>query len=529
MGNMATKGQSLKVRRLILISSVVYILFAQAPASAIDFIFTPNLTIQETYSDNIRLASKGQEQGAFVTEVSPGISIRGINGSRLNTDFNYRMQNLLNAGGDGETQINHQLQLNTGYQVVRNRLNVTARGSYKQQNFSNLRGGDNINNLRARTNVWTAGTSVNWTPHFGQFANASVNINFDYVGNDNADQLANSMNLSESINLFSGRDFKHITWNVNFDNSTQFRENEDNVSFQNTNATVRVWVDRRFNFFGTAGYANNSFQGLNTNNNGVFYTVGAQWKPNWYFDVEAGYGNNWHVTSNFSLSRRTHLSAGYFDRSIGLNTGGAWNASLHHQTKRSTWNFTYLQDTTTVQQILLQNTPFIVVDAAGNPLLGNDGQPIIFNASLPSLINDVLVRRTATASVSYTTGKSSFQLGGFYEERDYQNSTADQQTVYGANASWNWQFSRRTSLLLSPSWQRITGDAVEVPTNVNVNQDRYQFIARMTRTIPLSFLSFGRSRLLNASIEYRFVQQDADLEVNTYIENRVAASLFWNF
>lgn len=174
----------------------------------------------------------------------------------------------------------------------------------------------------------------------------------------------------------------------------------------------------------------------------------------------------------------------------------------------------------------MQDTPFVVVDAAGNPLLGNDGQPIIFNASLPSLNNDVLVRRTANASVSYTTGKSSFQLGGFYEKRDYQNSTADQQTIYGANASWSWQFSRRTSLLLSPSWQRITGDAVEIPTDVSVNQDRYQFIARMTRTIPLSF---GRSRLLNASIEYRFVQQDADLAANTYTENRVAASLFWNF
>lgn len=200
MDNMATKGQSLKVRRLILIS-VAYILFAQAPAFAIDFIFTPNLTIQETYSDNIRLASKGQEQGAFVTEVSPGISIRGINGGRLNADFNYRMQNLFNAGGDGQTQINHQLQLNTGYQAIRNRLNVTARGSYNQQNISNLRGGDNINNLRARTNVWTAGTSVNWTPRFGQFANANVNIDFDYVGNDSADQLANSMNLRESINF----------------------------------------------------------------------------------------------------------------------------------------------------------------------------------------------------------------------------------------------------------------------------------------------------------------------------------------
>ena len=526
MGSMGIKRQGYKVRRLILIMSAAYTLFAQAPVSAIDFIYTPSLTIQGTYSDNIRLASKGQEQGAFVTEISPGISIRGINGGRLNANFDYRMQNLFNAGGDGQAQINHQLNLNTDYQVLRNRLNIAARGSYNQVNISNLRGGDNINNLDARTNVWTAGTSVNWTPHFGQFADANVNIDFDYVGNDNAEQLANSMNLSESISLISGSDFKHITWNANFNNSTQFRDNEDDVSFQNTNATIRAWVDRRFNFFGTVGYANNDFQGLDTNNNGVFYTVGAQWKPSWYFDIEAGYGNNWHVISNFSLSQRTHLSVGYNDRSVGLNTGGAWNASLNHSTNRSSWNFTYSEDTTTVQQLLYEDTPFVVVDAAGSPLLGNDGQPIIFNTSIPSLTNDVLVRRVANASVSYTTGKSSFQLGGFYEKREYQNTNADQQTVYGADASWNWQFSRRTGLLLSPSWQRITGDTVEVPTDVSVNQDRYQFIARMTRTIPLRF---GRNRLLNASIEYRFVQQDADLAANTYMENRVTASLFMNF
>lgn len=526
MGSMVIKKKDYCKNKLAFVLTVVSAIYAQTPAFAIDFRFTPSLTFQETYSDNINLAPKGLEKGAFVTEISPGISVRGINGGRLNANFDYRMQNLFNAGGDRQAQINHQLQLDTDYQVIRNRLNVAARSSYSQANISNLRGGDNINNLDARTNVWTAGTSVNWTPHFGQFADANVSIDFDYVGNDNAEQLANSMNLSESISLISGSDFKHITWNANFDNSTQFRDNEDNVSFQNTTATIRAWVDRRFNFFGTVGYANNSFQNLDTNTNGVFYTVGAQWKPNWYFDIEAGYGNNWHVTSNLSLSRRTHLSAGYNDRSVGLNTGGAWNASLNHSTKRSSWNFTYSEDTTTVQQILLEDSPFIFVDAGGNPLLGNDGQPIIFNASLPTLTNDVLVRRVANASVSYTTGKSSFQLGGFYEKREYQNSTADQQTVYGADASWNWQFSLRTGLLLSPSWQRITGDTVEVPTDVGANQDRYQFIARMTRTIPLRF---GRSRLLNASIEYRFVQQEAGLAVNTYMENRVTASLFMNF
>ena len=526
MGNMVIKKKDYCKNKLAFVLTVISTVYAQSPAFAIDFLFTPSLTFQETYSDNIRLAPKGLEKGAFVTEISPGISVRGINGGRLNANFDYRMQNLFNAGGDGQTQINHQLQLDTDYQVVRNRLNVAARSSYSQQNISNLRGGDNINNLRARTNVWTAGTSVNWTPHFGQFADANVNIDFDYVGNDNAEQLANSMNLSESISLISGSDFNYITWNANFNNSTQFRDKEDDVSFQNTNATIRWWADRRFNFFGTVGYANNSFQGLDTNNNGVFYTVGAQWKPNWYFDVEAGYGNNWHVSSNFSLSQRTHLSASYNDRSVGLNTGGAWSASLNHQAKRSTWNFTYSEDTTTVQQILLEDSPFIAINADGNPVLGEDGQPIIFNFSVPSLTNDVLVRRVANASVSYTTGKSSFQLGGFYEKREYQNSTADQQTVYGADASWNWQFWRRTSLFLSPSWQRITGDTVEVPTDVSVNQDRYQFIARMTRTIPFRV---GRSRLLNASIEYRFVQQDAGLALNTYVENRVIASLFMTF
>lgn len=513
----------------------IYVLFGSSVVNAIDFTYVPSLTIQETYSDNIRLAPSGFEQGAFVTEISPGISIRGVNGGRLNANLDYRMQNLFNAGGNGGYQMFHQLQFNSGYRVMRRSLRVDVRGTYSQQNISNLRGGDNINNLTARTNVWTAGTSVNWTPHFSSFADAVVTVSFDYVGNDNADRLANAMNVSESVSLISGRDFQRITWNVNFNNNNNIRHNDDNVQFQNTNATIRGWVDRRFNFFTTLGYANNDFQNLDTSTNGFFYTVGAQWKPNWWFDVEAGYGNNWHVSSNLSLSQRTHLSAGYIDRSVGLNTGGAWNASANHITKRSSWNFTYTEDTTTVQQILLEDTPFVVIDAEGNPILGDDGQPIVFNTSLPTLNDDVLVRKTANASVSYTTGKSSFQLGAFYQRRDFENISNDRQTVYGVDASWNWQFMRRTSLFMSPSWQRITGDTVTDPTfnGTDADQDRYQFITRLTRTIPLQI---GRSRVLNASLEYRFLKQNGQTVVidgldvdNSYIENRVTANLFMNF
>ena len=547
MDSMVTKCQVLIKARYLLIG-VACTMLGQTPAYAIDFRVVPSLTFQETYSDNIRLATQGNQEGAWVTEISPGISIRGVNGGRLTANLDYRMQNLFNAGGNGNAQIFHQLQFNSGYILSRNRLNTNIRASYNQQNISNLRGGDNINDLGNRTNVWTAGASVNWTPHFSSFADAVVNVDFDYVGNENVNddnvdlgnQVLNSMNVSESVSLVSGRDFQRMTWVAAFNNTNNYRQNGDDVQFQNTNATIRGWLDRRFNVFTTLGYANNDFNNLDTSTNGFFWTVGAQWKPNWWFDIEAGYGNNWHISSNLSLSQRTHLSAGYNDRSVGLNTGGAWNANINHITKRSSWNFSYTEDTTTVQQILLQDQAVAVVDANGNPILGDDGQAIFFNQSLPSLTNDVLVRRTANGSVSYTTGKSNFQLGATYEIRDFENVANDQQTVYGVDASWNWQFWRRTGLFLAPSWQRITGDTIDPAFDRgDANQDRYQFLARVTRSIPLQI---GRSRVLNASIEYRFVKQDGGLVTvnnpapgdptqfdNSYIENRVVFSLFMNF
>ena len=91
----------IKKTKICLLFGGVYALLGLSSAFAIDFRVVPSLRIEETYSDNIRLATKGQEQDAFVTEITPGISIRGVNGGRLTANLNYRMQNLFNAGGDG--------------------------------------------------------------------------------------------------------------------------------------------------------------------------------------------------------------------------------------------------------------------------------------------------------------------------------------------------------------------------------------------------------------------------------------------
>ncbi len=530
MGNMvqAINNRLVKKRKLISVLSfaIAHAIFGQSSVFAIDFIITPSLTFQETYSDNVRLAPAGLETGAFVTEISPGLSLRGINGGRLSAFLDYRLQTIFNSGGDGSTRIFNQLAFNSNYALSRKRrLNVGLRSTISQQNTSNIRTGDNINDLNNRTNVYTVGAFANWMPRFGGFANAVVNLDYNYVANDNAQLLSNSSNMRESVTLISGRDFSRITWVANFNNTSDFRDNGEDVHFQQTQATIRGWVDRYFNFFTTLGYANNSFQGLDNNTNGFFYTVGAQWRPNWWFNIEAGYGNNWHVTSNLSLSQRTRLSVGYFDRSVGLNTGGAWNASVSHTTLRTFWNFTYTEDTTTVQRSFgdeQSDAPGNPLDNSGNPL---DNQAVNSGIISPNFTNAVLIRKTANASVSYTTGKSMFNFGGFYQRRKSEDINRTDESVYGVNGSWNWFFLRRTSLLLSPSWQYIQRSTIGV-IDSSSRDDRYQIIARLTHAIPLKF---GRTRVLNASLEYRYLQQDSTLVLNTFVENRVTVSLFVNY
>ena len=83
MGSMvlSIKSQFVSKYPLIPLMGIACTLFCSTTAFAIDFIVMPSLTLQETYSDNVNLAPKGQEKSAFVTEISPGISFRGRMGA----------------------------------------------------------------------------------------------------------------------------------------------------------------------------------------------------------------------------------------------------------------------------------------------------------------------------------------------------------------------------------------------------------------------------------------------------------------
>ena len=505
------------IRKFILCFLSSIFMIAQEPAWALDWTLRPSLNLEQVYSDNINLTNSN-EKSALVTELSPGLSVNGT--SSVSTfDFNYRMQNLYNAEGGSGLDINHQLQMNTLYELVSNKLFVDSSSSISQQNISNRNiANDNVSGAANNsTNVSTFKLSPYWTPHFSGFADGEFRVSYDRVSADGGSStLSNTNSLSQNIRLTSGNDFSYFSWSLAFNNSSRSNSDSEDVDFQDSTAEVRYAVGRELNVFMRGGQSSNSFaSNSDSSNNGVFYTFGGQWQPSQRFRLEAGYGNNRFVTVEVSPFNRLHWTVTYSNNDIGLNTGDKWDVQLNYTTRRSIWNLSYSQDTLTTQQLLLDQQIFSVKDAFGdqqdNIVLSQDS---LFNTRLPTLTDEVFITKRAELSVSFRTGKSDLSANVFKTIRTFEQSGNDEE-VTGLSASWNWNFARRTSVLFRSNLQRTESDG-----DNSFSDDRFDFSVGVTRNI------LAR---LNGVVEYRYTDQNSEDNLNSYSENRISANLSLQF
>jgi len=500
-------------RNIVLYVFSAYIAFYQMPALALDWTIRPSASLEQVYSDNIRL-SDTNKKSALVTEVRPGVSINGQS-SRSTVDLNYNLQGLYNARGDSGVDINNQLQMNTDYEFVRDKLFIESSASVSQQNNSNRRIViDNISGGDSSSDISTFKISPYWTPHFKGFADGMFRVTYDRVSAEGNDRLSNTDAVSQNISLTSGNDFSLLSWSLLFNNSDRQNSNGDDVSFQNSQLELRHALGREFNVFARGGQSSNSFaSNSNSNSNGISYTFGGQWKPSQRFSLEAGYGNNRFVTVVISPFNRLHWTATYSDNDIGLNTGSRWNTVLDYTTRRSVWKLSYSEDTMTTQQLLLDQQIFTTSDAFGNSIQGTSNDALR-NSTLPTLTDEVFVTKRADISFSFKTGKSDISANAFKTFRTFEQSSNDQE-VTGLSTSWNWQFLKRTSSNLRASWQKTESDGIN-----SFSDERFDFSASVTRNI------LAR---LNGSLEYRFVDQSSNDNLNSYSENRITANLSLQF
>lgn len=520
MGSMDTHKhnlvlQALNYQTLFLILSGLSI--AQE-VCAFDWRLRPSLSMSEIFSDNLELSENAKKSG-FVSEVAPGISVLGSSPwSNLNLD--YRLQGLYNAGGRDAVDINHQLQMNSVYQAVRNTLFLQTSSSISQQNSNNsFIATDNISGNNNRIEARNFSISPYWTPTFGQYASGVVKVGYEKstFENVNSDIDNNSLAISDSetylkqVNLSSGSKFNIVKWGLGYSSQDQSRDSGDDVFFEQYQADARYFISRKYNLFFQGGYENNDYQTLNDNiSNGFFYTFGGQWSPSQYYSVEAGYGNNKHVTVQYNPSANLTSSVTYRNKDVGLNLGNSWDANINYRLQQANLNFTYTQETTTVQNQLRQYAEqFKVFDQTSidplNPLL---------NLNIPSYVDSVIVSKNARLAINYTTGKSTYNAAIYNTQRSYESILDGQQDdVYGATAGWQWQFQPRLNFYLQPTWQSID--------NATSSNQRYDLALGLSRAIPINL---GRPLTMNTRLEFRHINQKSDLSENDYMENRATAN-----
>ena len=492
-------------------------------ALSFDWYVRPNLSFSELFSDNIELSNKDKKSG-FVTEVAPGLSLFG-NSPWSNFNLNYRLQGLYNAGGSDAFDVNHQLQMNSLYQAVRNSLFLQTSSSISQQNTNNsFISTDNLTGNRDRTNVSNFSISPYWTPRFGEYASGLVKFGYQKTSFDNidnvtlTDQNQDSLNISDSdsyiyqARLSSGSRFSQVRWNLNYFAQDQNRNSGDDVHFEQFQGDARYFINRKFNLFAIGGYENNDYKNINNDiENGIFYTFGGQWSPARWYSLEAGYGNNKHVTMIFNPSSNLSSIVTYRNKDVGLNLGDSWDANINYQLQQANIGLAYFQETTTVQQVLTTQNVFNQGEFDDSGFNTNLQQQDLILSNL-NFVDDVIIRKRGNINFSYQTGKSSYSASVFNERRTYEQSI-NQDNVYGASGAWQWQFAPRLNFYLRPTWQTVD--------NESSDNDRYDIALGLSRSIPVNL---GRPLLMNTRIEFRHINQMSDDSEDDYTENRATAN-----
>jgi len=481
-----------------------------------DWSITPRISVAEVFSDNINLDDDNKESD-LVTEISPGISVHG-EGGRLKADIDYEMQNAIFLSNSDANGTFHQLDAGATAELAKNLFFVDASSTMGQALISadNAISTGNLNNAGNRTDFSTYSLSPYATPHFGGYADGIFRYTHSEVIYDEgaSDASINSFDAG----LVSGRNFGPLSWSANYNYSDEQRDSASSSTYENADGQARYRISNRFSLVGSGGYSSNDYDTSEKIENGSYWAVGGFLQPTRYYSLEAQEGKNLSTaTLGLYPTHRTSLVVTYRDRNVGLNAGEVWSGTFSHYTRRTTWNASYLEDTTTEQQELLQEGgfTFLGIDPITGEVNANPqpGDLIVVAPVGPvrSLTDEVVERKRASGTFGMKTGKTGLRFTLFDERRRYLTSLREEDTK-GISASLNRRLAPRTNGILSGSYQRIKdnedgGDLEDVYTYIR---------ADVTRQM---------SPMITVSVSYQLSTQDANANRRDYTENRIEARL----
>jgi uncharacterized protein (PEP-CTERM system associated) len=458
------------------------LLLVAADAQAVKWRFKPRITVSETYSSNINLQPDETSEHDFVTDISPGLSLRGES-RRLFLDVFYNFQYLNYARNTSSDRINHQLRLAGTGELLEDLFFLDLRGTIRQENI-NSRGtlaDSTISVTDNTTDVYTFAISPYFKHRFGSFMDGEARFTYDKVVRSSLNN--DSEGGSVFIEGVSGSQFQRLPWNIYYSLIEQRPERTGNSRFQRVDSTFRYRFTRKYALIFGGGYEDNRLTFPQRSTSDVTWKVGLSLTP----------------------TPRTVLEGGVEDRFFGL----APYVKINHRSRHTVLFVNYNEDVTTTDRLTVDRDFIPLTDAFGDPILDPDtGEITQIPIDTPSQINQVLVRRHFDGGVAVKGLRTTAELKVFNDNRLFEISPDED--VYGVIATANRNLSRATNARVWGRWTRLEYE------DITPNRDRWEIGTGLNRNF---------SRDFSGGIDARYIIQDSQDPNQKYDEVRVTLRL----
>ncbi|MET3118392.1 uncharacterized protein (PEP-CTERM system associated) [Undibacterium sp. GrIS 1.8] len=497
---------------------LIGLLFAQ-PVLAAEWKFVPSVNLSETYTDNVRLLPKGNDESSFITQASPGFSLTAT-GSQLKLHADYAMQNLYYSSDSAGVRTNHILNATANSELIRGLFFLDGSSNISQQNSSPFQSAaaDNLNLSNNRVEVRTYSVSPYFRKNFDnefsselRYTRSSVATSVQNGLDSKADQLQLSAN--------SGSAFKTVTWGLQYNDQKIHYPQQSDVTFQTTTANASYFISPLFAITATAGYEDNNYKTTGEKPSGYFWSGGFAWTP----------------------TERTKLAVSAGKRFYG----STYSLTANQRTRGSIWSLGYNEDITTTRgqylvaasvntsDFLNQLWKASVPDnAARQQLIDNfikdTNLPASLSQPVNTITNRVFLQKSLQGSVALNGARNTVIFNVFRIGREAQSisdvdvallgandpSLLDNTRQTGANVVWNWQLSSRTNANVSATFTRVNSLATDIKDN---NKSLRASISRQLQA------------KLRATLEVRRVEKQSTLSSNSFTENAVTLFLLLGF
>lgn len=483
--------------------------------------FTPQITIRETYTDNIALVRGDAKRSEFFTEVSPGFALKN-KGGHSDIDITYNLNDFLYLRDDDRNTLNHELRGKGLFEFVENWFFLDSRASINQQAVSAF--GPIGSNSSANNNNQSL-RSFSISPYlrhaFGRQAIGEARYSFSKqsTSGGSTNSVSDSDSQSVLVKLDSGPAYQDWGWGTAYSREQVDYARATDSTFESLTGNLRYRINPRLFAIGTVGYDRNDYFTTGENPQGAFWSLGGDWRP------------GRRTALNFSAGRR------YF--------GATYSFSVQHTTRRTSWDFTYQRNLTTSRSQFDQpigvsfrqseenryraDNPGVTeaqvrqaVDPVVQAFVAQGGNPDSVSG-INFQTNTAFIEKKFQGVVSFQLPKTKISLSAFDSVRDA--STVN--TVSVLNASGDFTLSKvikQTGVGGHVSY-RLTA---RNDANIGFDYSRSR-LEDISRTDNLTSFNLGVSRKLSntaiGSLGYRFNRRDSNFDANDYDENAFFGSL----